>query len=119
MFVLILIFFSLFSQCPPDTTGYQVFMDLTICYTTVSVEVQYNENCNCYYYTYTINSPQQNKADILDIYTYFRTNKSYKTIDETLPYNSQSDYPIQLIKEMDKERTYNLIPYSVLECPTD
>lgn len=118
MFILILIFsLSLFSQCPQDTTGYQVIMDLTICYTTVSVEVQYNEDCSCYYYKYTINSPQENKGNICDIFTHFKTNKSYKTIDETLPFNSQCDYPIQSIKEMDKDLMFNSAPYSVLSCP--
>jgi len=117
MFILILVFsISVFSQCPKDTTGYRVFMDFTICFTDVSYSVEYNENCNCYYYNYTISSRNENKANICHIYTLFKTNKSYKTIDETLPYNPQCDFPYGYMQKF-KDWQYKLIPYSVLECP--
>ncbi len=39
-FLIFLILSSfLFSQCPKDTTGYQVIQDLTICFTQVSASV--------------------------------------------------------------------------------
>ncbi len=43
-FLTFLIFSSFsFSQCPQDTTGYQVVKDLTICFTKVNVEVEIQE----------------------------------------------------------------------------
>jgi len=108
---------GIFSQCPKDTTGYQVIMDLTICHTTVQTTVEYDENCPCYYYTYTITSPQENKGKIRRIASLFKTSKKYKTVDETLPFNSQCDFPIAKIKERSKNMEYDLIPYSVLSCP--
>ncbi len=93
-FLIFLIFSSFsFSQCPKDTTGYQVVKDLTICFTKVNVEVEYKSDCSCYYYTYTITSPPENKGEIRIIFTNFKTKNTYKTIDPTLPYNQQCDYP--------------------------
>lgn len=92
-------------------------MGLKIFYTTISVEVQYDEGCGCYSYNYTIYSPSTNKGKICDISTNFKASKSYKTIDEILSFNSQYDYPIQSIRDMDKNLMFNQLPYSVLSCP--
>lgn len=94
-------------------TGYQVIMDLTICYTTVSVSVEYNESCSCYNYTYTVHSPVENKGNILRIFTYFKTSKTYNAVDDTLPYNSQCSDLDDIVRSF----SYNLLPYSLLSCP--
>ncbi len=118
-FILFLLFsLKLLSQCPPDTTGYQVIQDLTICFTQVSAVVQYNPDCSCYYYTYTISSSNQNKGDIYEIwYDGFKTSKEYFMLDLSLPYNPQCDYPMSLFFDRDRYIKRKEIPHSFISCP--
>jgi len=102
----------LFSQCPPDTTGYQVLKDLTICFTKVESAVSYHQECNCYYYTYNIISPENNKGKIHFIYFQFETEKYYSPYDNTLPRDPNCDLCSQRPGEIQK-----WIPLSVVSCP--
>ncbi len=48
----------------------------------------------------------------------FKTKNIYKTIDPTFPYNQRCDYPKEWHRQRDLNLTFNIIPYSVLDCPT-